>query len=150
MKKLLAIVLIIFTATMGYVFVGGFLQKQSKDNTKTTSTTNTAISTDTTATTAPVTPTGTNKTYSASEIAKHNSDGDCWLIINNNVYSVGSFMDRHPGGAELILPYCGQEATQAFDTKGHGGRGSMSGHGHSNQANQLLNDYLIGTLQTNP
>lgn len=142
MKKLLAIFLVIFTATMGYIFVGGFLQKQSKDNPRIASNANT-VSTDTTATTAPVTPTGTNKTYSASEIAKHNSDGDCWLIINNNVYSVGSFMDRHPSGAYTILPYCGQEATQAFDTKGRGSRG----RGHSYQANQLLNDYLIGTLQ---
>ncbi len=45
----------------------------------------------------------------------------------------------HPSEPELILPWCGKEATQAWRTKG-------KGHPHSPRANQLLEKYRIGTL----
>jgi cytochrome b involved in lipid metabolism len=78
-------------------------------------------------------------TLSLAEIAKHNSANDCWLLINNNVYDVSSFISAHPGGAGTIIPNCGKESTQAFDTKG-------SNKPHSASANAMLKDYYIGAL----
>lgn len=34
------------------------------------------------------------------EIAKHNSERDCWLLIDNEVWDLTDFAPRHPGGAE--------------------------------------------------
>ncbi|MFA6016715.1 MAG: cytochrome b5-like heme/steroid binding domain-containing protein [Patescibacteria group bacterium] len=74
-----------------------------------------------------------------SEITKHNIDSDCWIIINNSVYQVTEFLSLHPGGASRITPYCGQDATTAFDTKG--GKGS-----HSSTAIQELDSLKLGVL----
>jgi cytochrome b involved in lipid metabolism len=76
----------------------------------------------------------------SKEVAKHNTNADCWLIINNKVYNVSDYASSHPGGARNILNYCGKEATEAFDTKG--GRGDT----HSSSAYNLLNKYYIGDL----
>jgi|GEM_PF-409347 len=76
---------------------------------------------------------------SMAEIAKHNTSGNCWLLINNEVYDVTSFMAAHPGGAGTIIPNCGKESTQAYNTKG-------SNKSHSSNANSMLADYFIGNL----
>ncbi len=78
-------------------------------------------------------------TLTVSEAAKHNTAQDCWLIISNKVYDVTNFLSSHPGGAGTIIPFCGQEATMAFDTKD--GRGV-----HSQTANALLASYYIGDI----
>jgi cytochrome b involved in lipid metabolism len=51
------------------------------------------------------------------EVAKHNSELDCWLVIKDKVYDVTQYLNFHPGGKERIIPYCGKEATEAFLTK---------------------------------
>jgi cytochrome b involved in lipid metabolism len=80
-------------------------------------------------------------TLTQQEIAKHNNGSDCWLIINQQVYNVTTYLNQHPGNASAILPYCGQEATAAFDTKGRPG-----GNPHSGTANSLLQQFLIGSV----
>ena len=52
------------------------------------------------------------------EIIKRNVSSDCWLIINNKVYDVASFLLSHPGGEDLITPFCGKEATRALIQEG--------------------------------
>lgn len=74
-----------------------------------------------------------------SEVKKHNNQNDCWLVINNQVYDVTNYAQFHPGGANRIFQFCGQEATIAFNTKG--GKGS-----HSNKAFQDLSKLLLGSL----
>lgn len=49
------------------------------------------------------------------EVAKHNSRGSCWVIINGKVYDVTGFLDEHPGGASIILQYGGKDATAEYD-----------------------------------
>ncbi|MDO8610701.1 MAG: cytochrome b5-like heme/steroid binding domain-containing protein [bacterium] len=73
------------------------------------------------------------------EVAKHNTVSDCWLIINNNVYAVTSYMQIHPGGAQIIQFFCGKDGTIAYQTKD--GRGS-----HSKKAYDVLAKLLIGPL----
>lgn len=72
--------------------------------------------------------------YTTASVAKHNTRNDCYLIINNNVYSVSSYISSHPGGTENITDVCGQEVTGIFADI------------HSNKAWDLLKKYKIGTI----
>lgn len=78
-------------------------------------------------------------TLTTTEVQKHNQVSDCWLIIDNKVYSATDFLNLHPGGADRIIPYCGQDATQAFITKD--GKGS-----HSQAAFQNLTQLYLGDV----
>lgn len=78
-------------------------------------------------------------TLTASEVAKHNAQADCWLIMGSDVYDVTNYLRLHPGGVNRITPYCGKDATQAYATQG--GEGS-----HSNRADQQKDMLKIGTL----
>mmetsp|Transcript_2123 Transcript_2123/g.3259 ORF Transcript_2123/g.3259 Transcript_2123/m.3259 type:complete len:843 (+) Transcript_2123:59-2587(+) len=48
------------------------------------------------------------------EFTKHRSKADCWLCIAGNVYDVTKWLDRHPGGRQILLNYCGRDATDQF------------------------------------
>jgi cytochrome b involved in lipid metabolism len=89
-----------------------------------------------------ITPQAVNtyKTLTISEVAQHNSQSDCYIIIAGKVYDVTNYIDSHPGGP-VIVEYCGRDATEAYNTKN--GRGRP----HSDLANQLLKDYYIGNLK---
>ena len=82
----------------------------------------------------------TSITLSLEEISKHSTIISCWMIVNNKVYDVTSDISSHPGGEATILPSCGKEATNAFDTKGN------QGNSHSPFANGLLDKDYIGDV----
>lgn len=54
------------------------------------------------------------KVYSMGEVAKHNKDGDAWVVIDGGVYDVSTFAEMHPGGEQLLLQYAGQDVTEDF------------------------------------
>ena len=54
-----------------------------------------------------------------AEVAKHNTESDCWTVIHGKVYDVTSFLSDHPGGAAIILKYAGKDSTASFDMAGH-------------------------------
>lgn len=85
-------------------------------------------------------PTATSATigYSVSEVAKHSTQNDCWLIIGNGVYNVTNYLFVHPGGANQIIPYCGADATAVFQSIGR--------HGSSRTQTDLSSVY-IGPLK---
>ena len=95
-----------------------------------------------TATPVPATavPVSQQLTLTTAQIATHNSLSNCWMIVSGKVYDVTRYITQHPGGASAITNLCGQDGTSGFQTKG--GRGSN----HSNNAYNLLNNYLIGTV----
>ena len=35
--------------------------------------------------------------HTLEEVAKHNQENDCWVILNDSVYDVTEFMHVHPG-----------------------------------------------------
>ena len=80
-----------------------------------------------------------NVSVTLTGVAKHNTAGDCWLIVNGKVYNVTNFIPMHNGGTETIVPYCGKDATMAFETKN--GFGS-----HSQRAQNVLNNYYVGNF----
>jgi len=49
-----------------------------------------------------------------AEVAKHNLDGDSWIVVDGDVYDVSKFATLHPGGKQLLLDYAGQDATEEF------------------------------------
>lgn len=79
-------------------------------------------------------------TFSAADIAKHNSKGDCWFSIRDGVYDVTTYVPQHPSPPQVLLDWCGKDATVAFDTK-------QRGRPHSDYAVQMLPKYRVGTLR---
>lgn len=74
--------------------------------------------------------------YTMADVAKHNSSTDCWIVLNSNeVYNVTSFLSAHPAGPSPITPYCGKDATTAFNNVKH-----------SSSAVAMEATYLIGNL----
>lgn len=56
-----------------------------------------------------------DKEFTAEEIAKHNSETDCWVIVKNVVLDLTEFLDDHPGGRDSIITFAGKDATESFD-----------------------------------
>eukprot|EP00577_Skeletonema_sp_RCC1716_P022815 CAMPEP_0113388652 /NCGR_PEP_ID=MMETSP0013_2-20120614/9194_1 /TAXON_ID=2843 ORGANISM="Skeletonema costatum, Strain 1716" /NCGR_SAMPLE_ID=MMETSP0013_2 /ASSEMBLY_ACC=CAM_ASM_000158 /LENGTH=136 /DNA_ID=CAMNT_0000271649 /DNA_START=51 /DNA_END=462 /DNA_ORIENTATION=- /assembly_acc=CAM_ASM_000158 len=82
------------------------------------------------------------KEFTAADVAKHNTAEDCWLIIGNEntggakVYDVTSYLDDHPGGAEVMLDVGGKDADDFFEDIGH-----------SNDAREELAKHVVGVLK---
>ncbi len=78
--------------------------------------------------------------YSLQAVAKHNTAADCWQVINNKVYDVTGAIAGHPGGAEAIIQFCGQDATTGFSNRN--GKGP-----HPQNAQENLISFYIGDLK---
>jgi len=74
-------------------------------------------------------------TYTLEEVKKNNDGKSCWLVIDDKVYDVTKFLEEHPGGEEVLLELAGGDATEQFEDVGH-----------SEDARELMEDYLIGDL----
>ena len=131
MKKFVTMALFIFWAVFTAVLVVGLIFYQQKNNqcqlAASSANKQTAVQG------------GAPMILDMAEIGKHSSLTDCWLLINNKIYNVSSYLTAHPGGVSTIAPYCGKEATRAFDTKDRG-------QAHSPAANNLLTNYYVGDL----
>jgi len=47
------------------------------------------------------TPTPKPSGYTLSDVQKHNTSGDCWMILSGGVYNVTSYISQHPGGNQI-------------------------------------------------
>ena len=72
-------------------------------------------------------------------ISTHNNQNDCWLIIEDKVYNVTGFEEKHPGGADAILNGCGKDVTTFFNS-------IKDGEGHPVNAHNMLKNFYIGDL----
>ncbi|HVM58867.1 MAG TPA: cytochrome b5 domain-containing protein [Candidatus Paceibacterota bacterium] len=86
------------------------------------------------------TPTGTgtpaSPTFTAAEVAAHDSAQSCYTSINGSVYDLTPWISQHPGGPEAILSICGTDGTAAFEAQ----------HGGERRPNQELATFKIGAL----
>ncbi|KAI8682135.1 Nitrate reductase [NADPH] [Fusarium keratoplasticum] len=48
------------------------------------------------------------KEFTREEIEKHNTQDDCWIIVDGKVYDATSVLEWHPGGAAAIVGHAGQ------------------------------------------
>jgi len=79
------------------------------------------------------------KVFSLEEVKRHAKGGpekDVWIVIHDNVYDVTKFLDEHPGGEEVLFDSSGTDGTEPFEDVGH-----------STDARDMMEEYLIGTLQ---
>lgn len=80
------------------------------------------------------------KRFSLAELSRHARPDDCWMAIDGTLYELSAYLPEHPSLPEIILPWCGREATEAYRTK-------TKGQPHSSAADQLLDRYRIGLLE---
>src|SRR5882757_3102597 len=52
---------------------------------------------------------------SVSEISSHNTDTDCWIVVDGQVWDITKFAPEHPGGPGIIYKYAGRDATEAYN-----------------------------------
>ena len=56
-------------------------------------------------------PSHTYQLYTFDEVAKHNMQGDLWIVINDYVYDVTHFLKQHPGGKLPFINNAGQDVS---------------------------------------
>jgi len=81
--------------------------------------------------------------YSLKQVASHNLESNCWMAIEGQVYDLTAYLPSHPSDPAIVLPWCGREASNAWQTK-------TVGRPHSSLAQHLLERYLIGKLGETP
>ncbi|TFY79321.1 hypothetical protein EWM64_g4683, partial [Hericium alpestre] len=63
---------------------------------------------------APQKPAGARALIPYSELQRHNTRGDLWVLIDGEVYNATGIIDTHPGGVGPLLKNGGKDATKAF------------------------------------
>ena len=66
------------------------------------------------------TPADSPSGIASDELAMHNSKDDCWVVYEDKVYDVTSWLSRHPGGISAIARYCGSDAFETAFLNKHG------------------------------
>ncbi|KAN0048042.1 hypothetical protein ACTA71_002433 [Dictyostelium dimigraforme] len=78
------------------------------------------------------------KQYSWSELAKHNTEHDCWVAVDGKVYDITKWVPLHPGGKEVLLLAAGRDVTNLFE----------SYHPMSDKPTSILKNYEIGYISS--
>jgi 4-hydroxysphinganine ceramide fatty acyl 2-hydroxylase len=80
----------------------------------------------------------TTRTISAEDL---NNPRKCLVTVGNRVYDVTQFLPDHPGGADLIAGFRGQDVSLVMKDE--------SSHEHSESAYEMLEEsYFVGLLAT--
>ncbi|CRG88358.1 cytochrome b5 reductase, putative [Talaromyces islandicus] len=74
--------------------------------------------------------------FTSDDVATHKTKNDLWISVHGQVYDVTNYLKDHPGGADVLIDVAGQDATAAYEDVGH-----------SEEANDILQTYLVGSLK---
>lgn len=77
--------------------------------------------------------------YTAAEVAQHNTASDCWMIFTAKIYDLSSYLKNHDRYLD-IRSWCGQDMTEAFTTK------DGTGRDHKTSSYSLLENYYFADL----
>jgi len=77
-------------------------------------------------------------TYTREQVAQHNTEQDCWVILEGKVLDLSGFASDHPGRS-AFMHAAGKDATEMM-SKIH------RGAGHSADAYVWTKSFVIGTL----
>ncbi|EQC32090.1 hypothetical protein SDRG_10286 [Saprolegnia diclina VS20] len=73
------------------------------------------------------------------EVALHNTEHDCWSILDGKVYNFTPYMKYHPGGIQKLLLCAGGDCTTMFNES----HAWVNGHG-------MLEKCYLGTVAEGP
>ncbi|CAI7666334.1 hypothetical protein N7533_000436 [Penicillium manginii] len=74
--------------------------------------------------------------YTLKDVAAHNTKKDTWIVIHGQVFDITEYCQDHPGGAEVLFEVGGKDATAEYEDVGH-----------SEDAREIMQPYLVGTLK---
>jgi nitrate reductase (NAD(P)H) len=77
------------------------------------------------------------KQFTREEIEKHDTEKDCWIVVDGKVYDVTSVLEWHPGGKAAVLGHAGKVHQQTSDDFA-----SI----HDDYASQKLRECAIGIV----
>lgn len=77
------------------------------------------------------------KIYTFSDVEKGSTKENCLTVIENKVYNLTKWINKHPGGAENILRLCGIDGTRYFKNK----------HGLDANAISKLESFFVSELK---
>lgn len=80
----------------------------------------------------------TARKYTLDQVKKNYKKDSCWVIVNDKVYDITSFLADHPGGNEILLEFAGTDVTSVLS--------DINYHTHSDAAYDLLTEHYIGDL----
>ena len=74
--------------------------------------------------------------YTFAEVQVNGNASSCWSVINGNVYDLTTWINRHKGGASIILSLCGTDGSASFNAM----------HQGQSQPESKLQSFLLGPL----
>lgn len=111
---------VIFVSGAGYLVYNGRPvmklpeQSQTATDTQTNPSEESPAGTNTQAPTESNTQQASTGTYTLADVEKHNTENDCWSIVDQNVYDLSSWISRHPGGPAPIIGMCGKDGSAMY------------------------------------
>ncbi len=86
--------------------------------------------------TPPPVPTPKPGTFTLAEVATRNTESNCYSAINEVVYDLTAWINKHPGGSREILRICGKDGSSAFNGQ----------HGGDAKPERILAGFEVGVL----
>ena len=71
------------------------------------------------------------------EIATHDTTAsDPWVVLHGRVFAIKTWLDKHPGGQEVVLEHAGKDATEPFNKEAH-----------SLDARKIIERFYVGDVE---
>ena len=79
-----------------------------------------------------------SRQYTWQQVAQHNTVDSCWVYSHSTVYDITEWLDRHPGGRDILLLSAGRDITDLM----------TSYHPFTDKPAAILAKYAIGEVVT--